>query len=210
VSWDSVCYNSVMDNTQVKQGYNKAAENYDAERNQFKNDKYLEKLNSLLAVNSLILDIGCGAGRPVDKFFVEKGHRVIGIDLSEKMIELAKRNVPEADYSVRNMVELHTKEYHVDAVVSFYAIFHTPRETHQTILRKINSFLPRSGLILISMGSSEWVGKEENFHGAEMFWSHYGAEKNTELVKNAGFETIVDEIDDTGGEKHQIILAKKM
>lgn len=198
-----------MNSTLVKQGYNKAAEHYASERNQFKNDKFLEHLNRLLSPKSHILDIGCGAGKPVDRFFVERGHIVTGIDLSEKMIDLARKNVPEAHYSVRDMSELITGEFQVDAIVSFYAIFHIPREQHQTLFKKMNSFLPKFGLILVSMGSSEWVGKEENFHGAEMYWSHYGADKNTELVINAGFELVLNQIDDTGGEKHQILIAKK-
>lgn len=198
-----------MLNDFVKQGYNKVAENYAMGRSQFKSDIYLDKLNSLLAPHSTVLDIGCGAGKPVDSYFVSKGHKVIGIDISEKMIELAKKNVPKGEYKVTDMSELQKGEYFVDAVVSFYSIFHTPREKHQLLLNKINSFLPKGGLLLITMGSSEWEGKEENFFGAEMFWSHYGSEKNTEIVKNAGFEVVLDKIDTAGNERHQVLLAKK-
>lgn len=199
-----------MNNDFVKQGYNKAAENYASKRVQFKNNKYLEKLNELLPPHSRILDIGCGAGKPVDSFFVSKGHTVTGIDISEKMIELAKQNVPQAEYKVEDMTELKDGEYNVNAVVSFYAIFHTPRKTHQELLHKINSFLTATGYLLITMGSSEWEGKEADFHEAEMFWSHFDSRKNRELVEKAGFEVLVDEIDGTGGEKHQVILARKI
>jgi hypothetical protein len=41
-----------------------------------------------------------------------------------------------------------------------------------------------------------------------MFWSYYGAEKNTELVENAGFKIILNEIDGSANEKHQVIIAK--
>lgn len=199
-----------MSNDFVKQGYNKAAENYAAGRHQFKNDVYLEKLESFLVPHSTILDIGCGTGKPVDSYFVSKGHKVVGIDISEKMIELAKKNVPQAEYKIVDMAELQEGEYAVDVVVSFYAIFHTPRDTHQPLLNKINSFLPKGGLLLITMGSSEWEGKEDNFFGAEMFWSHYSSEKNTELVKSAGFEIIIDKIDTAGKERHQVLLARKL
>ena len=108
------------------------------------------------------------------------------------MIELAKQNVPEAEYKVEDMTHLKNGEYKIDAVVSFYAIFHTPSETHQELLHKINSFLNQSGYLLITIGSSEWEGKEQDFHGAEMFWSHYDSRKNREMVEEAGFEIIVD------------------
>jgi len=199
-----------MSNDFVKQQYNKLAENYLAGRDTYKNDKYLEKLNSLLASNSTILDIGCGAGVPVDKYFLDRGHKVIGLDISEKQIELAKKNISDGEFKVEDMSELKEGEYGVDAVVSFYAIFHTPRETHGEILKKINSFLNTNGLLLITMGSSDWEGKGDNFFGGEMSWSHFGKEKNRQLVEGTGFEILLDEIDDSGGEKHQMILAKKI
>lgn len=199
-----------MTNDFVKQGYNKIAEDYDATRDQFENNKYLDKLNFLLNPHSQILDIGCGAGKPVDCYFVNKGHNILGIDISENMIKLAKQNVPLAEYKVEDMSRLQVGEYHVDAIVSFYAIFHTSRETHAVLLKKISSFLLTSGLILISMGSSEWEGKEQDFHGTEMFWSHFDAKTNSQLVMNAGFEILLDEIDGTSNEKHQIILARKI
>lgn len=199
-----------MSNDFVKQQYNKLAENYSAGRDVYKNDKYLEKLNSLLASNSTILDIGCGAGVPVDKYFLDRGHKIIGLDISEKQIELATKNLPDGEFKVEDMSELKEKEYSVDAVVSFYAIFHTPRETHGEILKKISSFLKINGLLLITMGSSDWEGKGDNFFGGEMSWSHFGKEKNRQLVEEAGFEILLDEIDTSGGEKHQVILAKKI
>jgi cyclopropane fatty-acyl-phospholipid synthase-like methyltransferase len=193
----------------VRQGFNRIAKEYDVTRNQTENNVYLDKLNSLLTPNSRILDIGCGAGLPIDRYFVDKGHALTGIDISEKMIELAQSHVPEADYKVEDMSDLQMGEYQVDAVVSFYAIFHILRETHQELFHAINSLLPHGGYLLITMASSEWEGIEENFHGTEMFWSHYGTKKNRELVEGAGFEILLDTIDGVGGEHHQVILARK-
>jgi len=166
-----------MNNNFVKQGYEKVAENYLAARDQFKNDKYLEKFNGLLKSKFFSSWLGCGAGKPIDEFFINKGHRIIGVDISEKQIELARKNISQGDFKVEDISKLKTKEYVVDAVVSFYAIFHIKRETHKELFRKINSFLPKGGLILVTMGSSEWEGTEKDFHGAEMFWSHYGQKR---------------------------------
>ncbi len=198
-----------MSNDFVKQGYNKVADSYASGRNQSENRKYLDKFNLLLQPNSYILDIGCGAGKPVDEFLISKGHKVVGIDISERMIELAKKNVPEGQFKVEDMTELKNGEYQVDAAVSFYAIFHTPRETHQELLQKINSFLRSGGLIMITMSRSNWEGREPSFFGTEMFWSHYDASMNRELVEHAGFKVLVDEIDGVGNEQHQMLIARK-
>jgi hypothetical protein len=94
----------------------------------------------------------------------------------------------------------------VDGIVSFYAIFHTPRTKHEEILKKFASFMPNGGAILITMGYSEWEGTLDDFLGTKMYWSHYGAEKNIELVKNAGFKIVSNEINDFVTEKHQVII----
>ncbi len=196
-------------NQKVKAGYNKAAKSYSSEfRDQFKNEKHLARLVEVLKPHSKVLDVGCGAGKPIDSYLVSKGMQVIGIDISEAQIALAKESVSEASYEVRDMSELTDGEYQVDAVVSFYAIFHTPRENHVELLKRFKSFLKPSGYLLITMGSSDWEGKEDNFCGSEMYWSHYGAGKNKQLIQEAGFEIIFSEVDDTGGEKHLVILAK--
>jgi len=193
----------------VKAGYNKAARAYSKGRDQFKNDKYLDRLDSLLKPNSVILDVGCGSGKPVTEFFVNHGHQVTGIDISKEQIKLAKENVPQGLFEVRDMSLLKPGEYAVDAIVSFYTIFHIPREQHLGLLKKLHTFLNDDGVLLITMGATDWEGNEE-FFGVQMHWSHYGKDKNSQMVREAGFELLVDEIDDSGGEEHQVIMARKI
>lgn len=199
-----------MNKNLVREGYDKVAEEYATARNQFSNTKYLDKLNSLIKPNSTILDIGCGAGLPIDKYFVDHGHKVIGIDISQKQIELVKKNVPQGEFFVNDMSDLKVGEYQLDVVVSFYAIFHIPREEHETLFKKINSFLPEGGLLLVTMGAGEYEGLEDNFLGTKMWWSHFGADRNRQIIQNVGFEILLDEIDAGDNERHQIILAKKL
>lgn len=199
-----------MSNQTVKAGYNKVAELYLKNfRDLFKNNKHLDLLISRLHPGATILDIGCGAGIPIDKYLIDKGFKVTGIDISEKQIELAKSNFPQGEFKVQDMSELKEGQFSVDAVVSFYAIFHTPRQQHIEIFKKINSFLPINGYLLVTMGSSEWEGKESDFCGTEMEWSHYDADTNRQLIKDAGFKLLFDEIDTSGGEKHLVVLAQK-
>src|SRR5690348_5585634 len=137
-----------MNNITVKAGYNQAAEDYLKQRNIFNNDKHLDLLIKRLKPHSTVLDVGCGAGVPIDKYLVDRGFKVIGIDISEKQIELARHNLPQGEFKAKDMSELAVKEFSVDAVVSFYAIFHTPREQHAELFRKINSFLTDGGYLL--------------------------------------------------------------
>ncbi len=196
-------------NDKVRDGYNVAAKAYSSVfRDQFKNNTHLDLLIEQLPEKASILDIGCGSGKPIDAYLVDHGISVIGIDISEEQIKLAKQNVPTADFHVADMSSLSERQFSVDAVVCFYALFHVPRETHAQVLNTIKSFLKPNGYLLLTMGASDWVGKEDDFCGAEMYWSHFGADKNKELIVQAGFTILFAEIDKSGEEEHLVVLAK--
>lgn len=192
----------------VRRGYDKIAPKYLSVRKEFVNHRYLEHLEKLLKPGSEILDLGCGAGKPINKFFINKGHKVTGIDISKTQIKLAKGNVPKARYFVKDISKLKKAEFQADAVVSFYVIIHLPREMHEQLFNTVNSFLPAGGYILFTMGTSDSEGIEE-FYGTEMYFSQYGPKQNREIVEKAGFEIILDEIDEQKRERHQVILANK-
>lgn len=194
----------------VKTGYNICAKSYTEDRDLFKNDKYLNDLVKVLKKGSKILDIGCGSGVPIDKFLLEKGFDITGIDISDEQIRLAKQNLPKGDFIVGDMSQIQFPVESFDAIVSFYAIFHIPREKHLSLFKKIYKLLKPEGYILVTMGAGEWEGMEEDFHGTKMFWSHYGREKNIEIVKSAGFKIIYEMVDTSGNERHLVIFAQKL
>jgi cyclopropane fatty-acyl-phospholipid synthase-like methyltransferase len=192
----------------VRRGYDRAAEIYTRQRDQFESLAYLNHLAARLRTGATVLDVGCGAGVPVDRYLVDKGFSVVGIDLSERQIALARANVPEADYAVRDMTDLRPNDYTVDAIVSFYAIFHTPRAGHAALLRTFAGFLRPGGLLLVTMGAEEWEGTEDDFHGVPMSWSHFDSITNRRLIEGAGFSILLDVIDQQQNERHQVVLAE--
>jgi cyclopropane fatty-acyl-phospholipid synthase-like methyltransferase len=196
------------DNAKVRDGYDQVAERYEAERKQQEVHPRLTELLARIRPGSRVLGVGCGAGIPISSHVANKGHRVIGVDISPRQIELARTNVPDGEFMVRDMLDLKQGEFEVDAVFSFYAVFHTPRESHAPILSVFASFLSEGGLLLVTMGADEWEGRED-FFGAPMWWSHYGAKKNRQTVESTGFDVISDEIDLSHGERHQVIFARK-
>ncbi len=75
----------------LKDTYNKIAEDWHKDHTQ--DDWWVDgtlKFISLVGVGKEVLDVGCGAGTK-SKFLKENGLSVTGIDFSEKMIEIAKR-----------------------------------------------------------------------------------------------------------------------
>lgn len=173
----------------IRDGYDRIAAQYAKLRDQTSSTRHLERLDRLLRPNSLVLDLGCGAGMPVDRWLIDRGHRVIGLDISDAMLALARRNVPEAQCELRDIAELERGFYGVDAVVSFFALFHVDRRRHKTVLACIRSYMPKGGALLITTGRSHWEGRDE-FLGVEMAWSHFDREASRRLIEESGFAIV--------------------
>ncbi|NPD88688.1 MAG: class I SAM-dependent methyltransferase [Asgard group archaeon] len=191
----------------VEEGYNKIALKYHSERNKFESIVELKQFTNLLIPGAKLLDVGCGAGVPVTKYLVDEGFSVTGIDISEKMLSLAKKHVPKGEFFKIDMSEMDFPDDTFDGIVSFYAIIHLPREKHAPLFKKFQKILKSGGLMMIVLGSDEWEVIDDYF-GAKMFWSQHSTEQSIELVKDAGFEIISEEVLERGGEQHYWILAK--
>ena len=162
----------------------------------------------------MVLDAGCGSGRRVARVLVDNGFQVTGIDISQKMIDLAKHLVPEATFEVGDMTALEFEVDSFDGIVSTYAVFHVPRTKHFSLFQDFHRLLKKGGALLFSVGSKEngsdgvWDWDDGDWDVVPMYWSYHGPQKSVELLKSANFEIIfarnVEQADGT----HFWILAR--
>ncbi len=148
---------------------------------------YLERLLRLLPAGSRVLELGCGAGVPVTAALAAKAW-VVGVDISLEQLRLAQTNVSGAALVRGDMAELSFPARSFDAVVAFYALTHVPRTDHADLLARVAQWLRPGGLFLATMGAADNPDSvEDDWLGAPMFFSHFDAEKNRSIVREAGF-----------------------
>jgi ubiquinone/menaquinone biosynthesis C-methylase UbiE len=165
--------------------------------------RYVELLEREIPPGTPVLDLGCGTGVPVARALAAR-YRVTGVDGSARSIELARRNVPLATFLQADMTQVEFPLQSFAAVISSYAIIHVPRAEHAALLHRIASWLQPGGLLVATMGAQESEGMEEDWLGVPMYWSHFDAATNQQLVTNAGFE-LVEAVLDTADEDGQPI-----
>lgn len=126
-----------------------------------------------LSKGDSILDVGCGSGY-IASILEKQGFKVTGIDVSRKMLELAKKNAPSSRFLKMDMRTLGFPPRSFDGVICLYSIIHVPRRFHQGILKGFHRVLKPGGLLATHMGWTDYVGTEEDWlgGGATMYWSH--------------------------------------
>ena len=200
------------DKSIVREGYNAIAAKYLTTRSDESEDfQLLQELVERLPKGAKVLDAGCGAGVPVTKY-LSLFFDVIGIDFSDEQIRMARQLVPEAHFLCSDMTQLTLADSSFDAICSYYAIIHIPRQEHQALILNFHRMLKPSGLVLLCLGADDISKDLHDYLGAPMYWSFYNAETNLNLVKGCGFDIIWSKVvaDSTSpGAAHLFVLAQK-
>ena len=113
------------------------------------------------------LEIGCGIGT-FSRLLAERSKRVTSIDLSPKMIEIAKtlsKSHTNIDYQVADVLETNFPGEHSDAIVSIATFHHLPLEQ---VLPKLKKALKTGGKLLI-LDVSRMESVQDFFVGAVGF-----------------------------------------
>lgn len=93
-------------------------------------------------------DVGCGPGHIAGQLY-HLGLRPVGIDLSSRMIELARHRFPGIDFVVGSMLALPADDDSWAGMVAFYSIIHlSPEELAQAFAEFARVLRPGAPLLL--------------------------------------------------------------
>jgi cyclopropane fatty-acyl-phospholipid synthase-like methyltransferase len=193
----------------MQNSYDFIAEDWHASRTGFGARKYVDLILGRLTPGAKLLDLGCGTGVPIARYVVENGFRVVGVDQSARMLEIARRVVPEAELIEADMCELNLAEGFA-AVIAWDSIFHVARAEHRAIFRKLSGLLDPGGWLLLSAGGSGHEGFTSEMFGHTFFYSGHEPEEVLGLLRAAGFEIDLCEEDDPSSRGHIAVIAKKL
>ena len=194
--------------------YDDLAETYAAGRHLFDTTPILADFAHDLSVGGWILDVGCGAGEPVARYFVDRGDRVTGIDVSERMLTLARRQAPEATFHAMDMRSLAFPSASFTAITAVYAVFHLPRADHAALFAGFARVLTPGGRLLLTLATQEYTGQEEfdgemEFIGHRLPYSHDRPELALSKLEAAGLTVVSARLIEAGGETFYWIVARK-
>lgn len=149
-----------------------------------------EWLCARLAPGSRVLDAGCGTGVPTAKQLVDAGHEVLGLDISEAMLDIARRSVPEAEFRSLDLADVQSELGTFDAVVAFFALLMLPRAEISDVLARLRAVLRPGGYFMLSMVEADLDDVPINFLGSPVWVTGYLRDELRDVVEKAGFEVL--------------------
>jgi cyclopropane fatty-acyl-phospholipid synthase-like methyltransferase len=152
-----------------------------------------EWLIERLRPGARVLDVGCGTGVPTARQLADAGCDVTGIDVSEGMLELARREVPGATFlrlDLADVPEVGPSRGGFDAIVAFFSLLMLPRTEIPTTLRRLHDLLEPGGYFLLSMIEADLDEVPINMHDCPQRVTGYPGAELRALVSEAGFEVL--------------------
>jgi len=189
----------------IKDTYNKIAEDW---HQIHKADDWwvsgTEHFCSFLPNRALVLDVGCGGGVK-SKYFVEKGMTVVGADLSENMVGIAKREVPQARFVVLDARDIDTLPEIFDGIFAQAVLLHLPKKEIVPLLKKFKEKLKEGGYLYVAVKeqradkSGEEIKDMDDYgYPYELFFSYFTEEEMKQYFSDAGFEVASSTVTSSG------------
>ena len=149
-------------------------------------EHYARVLLDGLPEGAAVLDLGRGRGKLLTRRLAER-FRVTGVELYSRMVDLARRNVPNVAFIHGDMASISFPTQSFDGVCAFYSLTHLPPEELPALLHRVSAWLRPGGLFVASMGNGADPGSVQDdwVAGVPVYFAGYAAEKNEELVEEA-------------------------
>jgi len=155
-------------------------------------DRFCDRVET---ANPRILEIACGPGN-ITKYLLSKrpDFDILAIDLAEKMVELATKNIPSVEFRVMDCRDILMLAEKFDAIVCGFCMPYLSNEECSKLIADMAALLNPGGIVYFSTmeGGDLRSGFETtSFSGGNEVYVHYHQSGflNEQLAKS-GFENI--------------------
>ncbi|AUY51084.1 class I SAM-dependent methyltransferase [Streptomyces sp. CB01881] len=140
------------------------------------------------AAGGVVADLGCGPGH-VAGWLAGRGAKVVGVDLSPVMVELARREHPGAEFREGDLLRLPAADGEFAAAVALYSVIHLEPAELLPAFAEMRRVLQPSGTLLVAFHLGTEVRRLDEWWGHQVDVDFHFLELETVagLLAEAGF-----------------------
>lgn len=167
-----------------------------------------ERALKFRSAGGVALDVGCGCNGRFMRLLASHGYAVEGLDVSARMIALARERSPHLTFYHADVCEWRpVKQY--DFITAWDSIWHVPLERSESALRKLCGALRPGGVFIWTTGGLDGPEeKRDSSMGPMVYYSALGIPKTLQTVAEAGCVCRHLEYDQLP-ENHVFLIAQK-
>lgn len=181
-------------NSKTRLAYNLAAQRYhDLFHNEMNEKEYdrglLDSFAGKFNEDSVICDAGCGPSGHIGRYVFDKGIQVVGVDISDKCVELARRHNPQMRFERGDIGNLAFDDGSFDGIISYYSIIDTPKRYVGRIFGEFRRLLKPNGYLLVAVKAGTTEGYIDDLLGikTEIYFALFTEEEIVSYFEQAGF-----------------------
>lgn len=152
------------------------------------------------------LDVGCGSGGRVIEKLLKAGFTVTGLDVSEKMLEIAKSLHKNVSFHLEDISTWESSEKY-DCIIAWDSIFHLPLSKQVPVISKLCNSLKNEGILIYTFGDA-YGEHESDWHEDKFPYSTIGISENLKVLIDNGCKPLHLELDQYP-ESHVFVIAQK-
>ncbi len=149
---------------------------------------WLDRFRGLIPPGGSVLDIGCGAGEPIARYFSESGHAVTGVDSSPAMVAMFQARLPGRRAVVSDMRTL-SLEALFHGILAWDSLFHLNHEDQRRMFPIFRAHAAPGAALMFTSGPAhgEVIGRLE---GEPLYHASLGAAEYAKLLDDEGFVVV--------------------
>jgi SAM-dependent methyltransferase len=187
--------------------YQRHADSFDRERGRYLFEKpWLDRFLALPQPGLSILDVGCGSGEPIARYFIEKGCHVTGVDSSPALIDLCKSRFPDQNWIVNDMRTLSLNR-RFDGILAWDSFFHLCPEDQPRMFPIFKTHAAPKAALMFTSGTvhGEAIG---TFQGEPLYHGSLDTAEYRSLLNMNGFDVLSHVVEDPSNGGRTVWLAQ--
>jgi len=149
--------------------------------------------NNVQQGNAELLELACGPGN-ITQYLLEKRPelKLLGGDLSPRMIELAKANNPSAEFRVMDCRDFSSLDGNYDGIVCGFLLPYLSKEEALKLIADAAIQLNKGGVIYLSTMEDDYSnsGLKKGSSGDEIYMHYHQADYLCESLEQNGFKLL--------------------
>jgi ubiquinone/menaquinone biosynthesis C-methylase UbiE len=169
---------------------------------------YLERVTSLAPPPGKVLDVGCGSGEPIARYFFGRGYEITGIDFADEMLAMCRTRFPTMTWRTMDMRHLDLPD-RFEIVIAWDSFFHLGPNDQRAMFPRFSRHTAEGGVLMFTSGTSEGEAVGGDLCGDQLYHGSLDTAEYARQLDRHGYDVVLHRIGDPDCGGHTVWIARR-